>query len=586
MGNGKMESGAEIAERQNDAFGLTEPIRQPTICVSICFHWPDAGLFQLLHSLSRQTYPIGLIRVCLTYLGGDVRVIRDLQNIQSSYEGKFAGIDMSYTKSASEGAAHNKVLAASDSDYFLKASAQVSFSPKAIESLVSEVQLSSREIAAWEVRRAGKLQHHASISDLDSQKSTTDCTLYRQEVLERVGGFAETADLPAMAVEFSYRLRDSGYRIVQTLTASYLDQQTEPVPEIGETPLEAWLSGVFCRLRYGGFAQRLSALFGLFTKQFAVTKAPDQHLIKMATARPIPLVRRALSGKLSAVDFPICGWQGDFISAEKRQPRYVRDHLARTPLVSVVVRTQAGRSGPLAECLRSIANQTYPNLEVVIVEGGTTGFSRALVQKGLFGYGVQVLNLQDAEGFHGARMANMGAQASLGDFILVVDDDQLLFPDHIERCVVSLLGNKQALAVYGRSRCVETDVISQDPYRYREGARRVVAAQVSKVLAERYDEVPACALLIRRDAFDQLQGFDEGLKGLSYWQFFRRLSKLGPIERLGRITSVCRLPVPGPQRDIFDRDQEEARQEILDIENGKIRRQVDAPSLLPDHSGG
>jgi|GEM_PF-5126450 len=580
-----MAPGAEIAERQADVSALVKARRQPTICVSICFRSPDAELFQLLHSLSRQTYPIGQLHVCLTYLGGDVRTIRELQNIQASYEGKFGAVDVSHTTSASEGSAHNKVLAASDEDYFFKTTAQISFPSSTFEGLISEAELSARDIAAWELRRSNRQTGRLSISDLDRQKSTTLCTLYRSEVLQRVGGFAETTDLPAMAVEFSYRLRDSGYRIVQASMASYLDQQTEEIPEIGERSFAAWLSGTFCTMRYGGFGQRLWSLLGLFSKRFSALTAQDERSLKMAVAHPIRLVRGTLSGRLSAMDFPICGWQGDFMSAEKRQPRYVRDHADQTPLVSVIVRTKSGHSGSLAECLRSIANQTYPHIEVVIVEGGTTGFARALVQKGLFGYGVQVLNLQDAEGYHPARMANMGVQASLGDLILLVDDDQLLLPDHIEMCAGALISNPKIPAVYARSRRVETDIVSFDPYRYLEQESHVTADIGPDLVAEQSDTLPVCALLFRRDAFDYLQGFDEDLKGLSVWHFFRRLSKIGAIDRIGRTTSVCRFPVSGPLRDQADKARDEARQEILDIESGKIRRDVDAPSLLPDHSG-
>ena len=580
-----MEPGAEIAERQTKKFALQKPNRQSKICVSICFQWPDAQLFQLLHSLSRQTYPIGLIHVCLTYLGADVRIIRELQNIQSSYEGKFGGIDMSYTKSLSEGAAHNKALATSNADYFLKTTAQVSFPPKAIEALIAEVEVSQPDIAAWEMRRGGRATGRGSISDLDRQRSSTVCTLYRSDVLQRVGGFAETVDLPAMAVEFSYRLRDSGYRIVQAVSASYLDQQTEEIPKIGDQPFEAWLSGTFATLRYGGFGQRVSALCDLFLKQFAAKSLQDEQLLKMAMAHPVSLIRHAITRTLSSIDFPICGWQGDFMAAEKRQPRYVRDHGARTPLISLVVRTYSGNVGPLAECLRSIANQTYPHIEVVIVEGGTTGFARGLVQRGLFGYGVQVLNLQDAEGYHPARMANMGVQAALGDFILVIDDDQLLLPDHLEKCAGILTKAPKVSAVYASSRRIETQVISQDPYRYVEQGDQIVAAQEPQSLSDIPDALPSCALLFRREAYDHLQGFDEDLKGLSFWQFFRRMAKLGFVQRLGRITSVCRRPAPGPMRDQVDRDLDEAYREIIDIEKGKIRRQVNAPSLLPDHSG-
>ena len=70
----------------------------PDILISICVWWPDSGLLGLLHSLARQSYPGRFLHVCVSYLDNDIRVVRELQKIQTAYEGRFKGIDLCYAR--------------------------------------------------------------------------------------------------------------------------------------------------------------------------------------------------------------------------------------------------------------------------------------------------------------------------------------------------------------------------------------------------------------------------------------------------------------------------------------------------------
>ena len=93
------------------------------------------------------------------------------------------------------------------------------------------------------------------------------------------------------------------------------------------------------------------------------------------------------------------------------------------PLISVIVPVYNGQDY-LENCIRSIEDQTYGNLEVIIVNDGSTDATGAVCDRLKRSYGnVQVLTLGD-RGVSIGR--NTGIDAAKGDFITFVDADDRL----------------------------------------------------------------------------------------------------------------------------------------------------------------
>lgn len=125
-------------------------------------------------------------------------------------------------------------------------------------------------------------------------------------------------------------------------------------------------------------------------------------------------------------------------------------------IVSVIVPTlNSGRS--ITGCLKSILNQTYKELDIVIVDGGSTDDTMNIAHK----YGIRVIR-SNRRGITHQR--NMGALNSRGEFLLHIDSDEILHPKLIEECVDKAInGGFDAAFVptidtgtsyIGRARCV------------------------------------------------------------------------------------------------------------------------------------
>ena len=85
----------------------------------------------------------------------------------------------------------------------------------------------------------------------------------------------------------------------------------------------------------------------------------------------------------------------------------------------------------LPQCLDSLVNQTYPNLEIICVNDGSTDQSPEVLVSYAFKYpSIRIIN-QENQGLSGAR--NTGIEHATGEYIMFVDSDDWL---DIETCTV------------------------------------------------------------------------------------------------------------------------------------------------------
>jgi glycosyltransferase involved in cell wall biosynthesis len=110
--------------------------------------------------------------------------------------------------------------------------------------------------------------------------------------------------------------------------------------------------------------------------------------------------------------------------------------------VSVIV-PNYNYAGSLGVCLRAILNQSYPDLEVLVVDDASTDDSVAVAEA----LGVAVVALPDNGGC--ARARNAGAAHTTGEVLFYVDSDLALAPDAVERAVAELLADPRTGAVCG-----------------------------------------------------------------------------------------------------------------------------------------
>jgi len=124
----------------------------------------------------------------------------------------------------------------------------------------------------------------------------------------------------------------------------------------------------------------------------------------------------------------------------ERQPPIVRTELGSrrgrgAPRVSVI--TPCFNHGlPLRECVESIRRQTYPDVELIVIDDCSTAEETKSYLRELDGDDVKVLRMRRNSGPSAAR--NLGISQASGRYVLPFDADDILLPDAIERLVSQL----------------------------------------------------------------------------------------------------------------------------------------------------
>lgn len=116
------------------------------------------------------------------------------------------------------------------------------------------------------------------------------------------------------------------------------------------------------------------------------------------------------------------------------------------PKVSVVVPVY-NTEKYLKECVDSIRNQTYTNLEIILVDDGSKDSSPQLCDAfQQIDNRIKVLHKEN----EGAGLSrNKGIEIATGEYIFFVDSDDYIKSNLVEKCMDAISGNLSAMVMYG-----------------------------------------------------------------------------------------------------------------------------------------
>lgn len=196
------------------------------------------------------------------------------------------------------------------------------------------------------------------------------------------------------------------------------------------------------------------------------------------------------------------------------------------PTVSVVITTY-NRAELCVRAVESALAQTYPNLEIIVVDDGSRdGTSERL--RARFGTAITLIS-QENRGVSAAR--NTGVAASGGTLVALLDSDDYWLPEKTEEQVRFLESHPE----YGMVLCNLSN-FHADGRELGESNRRSALPRDGRIL----DNVllsPALvpsSVMIRRALYESLGGFDESLPTAEDLDFHLRVASRAPIALLER----------------------------------------------------
>jgi glycosyltransferase involved in cell wall biosynthesis len=185
-----------------------------------------------------------------------------------------------------------------------------------------------------------------------------------------------------------------------------------------------------------------------------------------------------------------------------------------TPLVSVIIPCY-NQAHLLPFAIDSALRQTYPRVEVVVVnDGSTDGFS-AVARR--YGDAIKVVE-QPNSGLSAAR--NAGIAAADGDFIVLLDSDDVLVPHCVASRMRLMLADEEVGVVTGYYR--EIDEAGNVLPRIPELRRLSSLPYVYQTLKRNWG--PPVSWTIRRRAIELCGSFDPFLRSCEDWDLLIRIS--------------------------------------------------------------
>lgn len=194
--------------------------------------------------------------------------------------------------------------------------------------------------------------------------------------------------------------------------------------------------------------------------------------------------------------------------------------------VSVLIRTR-DRPRLLAEALESVARQTQAPLEVVVVNDGGEPVGHILAS---FAKRLTTRHVSHPVAMGRACAANAGVRVAQGEWIAILDDDDLFLPHHLETLTGAIEGHQGKLA-HAACRLVRPD------------GEEVIGSPVDRDGLLLANSIPTCAALVSRRAVLATGGFDEELPFLEDWDLWIRLAQRYEFVYVDQVTSVYRAGV-------------------------------------------
>jgi GT2 family glycosyltransferase len=527
------------------------PAHWPYLDISLVTYHSARWLPGFFQSLLAQDYPLDRIHLLVVDNGSTDATWELLEEFAATAGQRLAGVHLKRSTNQGFGCGHNQAMAQGSAPWVLIVNPDVEFHPHSLITVVAHALADTPETAAWELRQM-PYEHpkHYHPVTWETTWNSHACVLVRRAAVQSVGGYNPRIFLYGEDVELSLRLRASGFTLrycpPATIThhAYSTPGEVKPAQFLGSVTANALI-----RLGYGTVQDMamVPLLLGanLLRSPFAGARI---QLLRYLARHFLPHVPAVLAERRQHPATGIVPLRG----MDYERPRHGAFVPASAlcgdlPMVSVITRTMAGREFFLWQAGMTVLRQTYPHVEWVVVEDG--GNTQQPIVEALARHTTRLVRYIPLPKVGRAEAGNRGLAEAHGALLLFLDDDDLIYADHLETLVRALLDHPEAAAAYSLALEIPTTVHADGSL--REGEYLLHPGHLQpfdpQVLAH-HNFIPIQALLVRRHLWEERGGFDPALDVLEDWNLWQRYAQGNHFHYVPKVTSLYRVPADPVER--------------------------------------
>ena len=221
------------------------------------------------------------------------------------------------------------------------------------------------------------------------------------------------------------------------------------------------------------------------------------------------------------------------------------ENLKELPKVTIIIPCYNSEKY-IKSAVESCINQTYQNIEIIVIDDGSTDNSKYKIQSFIKNKQIKYFYQENKER---SAARNYGLELSAGEYINFLDSDDLLHASKIEKHVSYMKKNKECFATYSLveyfSETNEKKITNNRKRARREGiVKRLILGNI----------LPIQSVMFKKNEFR----FDESMSALEDWDYLLKILYGKKVCYLDEILSSVRI------------DKQQSRENLLLMKKTKI----------------
>lgn len=172
----------------------------------------------------------------------------------------------------------------------------------------------------------------------------------------------------------------------------------------------------------------------------------------------------------------------------------------------------------IEQCLDSVLGQTYQNLDIVVVDDGSTDTTLGMLKE----YQKKDTRIRIVSKENGglASARNAGLAVATGTYFILLDSDDVMMSEKVATQV----------AWMENTTC---DVMYSDLYHFWDGTSAIYRLDIPELSHDQYEgllkgnHINPNTICMNRSVYERIGGFDESLRSAEDWEYWLRIAQAG-----------------------------------------------------------